>query len=69
MTLFRESMRGTCGENVYRCWKDLEAWRHIEDPAQKIYWKHVIKSQYINEGNTAKVPGNIKVKALYGKSH
>ncbi|XP_060573658.1 uncharacterized protein LOC132731473 isoform X2 [Ruditapes philippinarum] len=66
MMLFRESMRGTCGENVYRCWKDLEEWKRTEDPVQKMYREYAIKNHYINESSTTRVAGNIKVKALYG---
>ncbi|XP_053401949.1 regulator of G-protein signaling protein-like [Mercenaria mercenaria] len=66
MMLFRESMRSTCGENVYRCWKDIEAWRLIEDPVKKMYWKHVIKTHYINENSTTDVASNLKVKVFRG---
>lgn len=66
MMLFRESMRGSCGEIVYRCWKDLEAWRLIEDPVKKMYWKHVINTHYICQNSATEVTCKTKVKTFNG---
>ena len=68
MLLFRESMRDTCGEVVYRCWKDIEAWRHIDNDVRKLYWKHAIKTKYIHQGSTTELKGRVKIIVFQGWS-
>lgn len=67
MMLFREYMRGTCGEHAFRCWRDIEAWKLIVDPVKKMYMKNVIKTQYISQNSTAEVTSRVKVQACRGK--
>ena len=66
MLMFRESLRGTCGETVYRCWRDIEAWRHIKDDARRIYWKHAIKTKYMHQGSQSEVKGRLKIIVFQG---
>lgn len=66
MLMFRESMRDTNGENVYRCWKDIEAWRHIDEPVKRVYWKYAIKNKYITAGSQAEVKSRAKFIAYHG---
>ena len=67
MLLFRESLRGSNGERVFRCWKDLEAWKLIDDPVRKLYWKRVIKTKYIHQGNASDVQPTVKLLVFQGK--
>lgn len=51
MQIFREFLRDTMGENVYRCWMDVEKWRQLPDEdIRKEHLKHYIKRNYIGEG-------------------
>ncbi|XP_052286288.1 uncharacterized protein LOC127881994 isoform X1 [Dreissena polymorpha] len=67
MLLFRESMRGTCGENVIRCWRDIEAWRHIRDPVKRMYWKHVIKTKYISQASSSELKTKVTLVVFKGQ--
>ena len=67
MLMFRESLRGTCGETVYRCWRDIEAWRHIEDCVRRMYWKNVIKNKYIRQDSNSTLRSRVKVLVFQGK--
>ena len=66
MLMFRESLRGTCGENVYRCFKDIDAWRRIEDTTKKMYWKYAIRNKYISQDGSAQVKSRVKVIVYQG---
>ncbi|KAL3860298.1 hypothetical protein ACJMK2_010437 [Sinanodonta woodiana] len=48
--LFRQFLKGTCGENVFSCWREIEKWRHFEynDP-EKAHLKNRIKMTYISD--------------------
>ncbi|XP_033755035.1 uncharacterized protein LOC117337983 [Pecten maximus] len=53
MQIFREFLRDTMGERVYKCWMDVEKWRHMpEEDVRKEHLKHYIKRNYIGEGGT-----------------
>ena len=67
MMLFRESLRGTGGEKVYRCWKDIEAWKLTDDQEGKQSWKQAIYSKYINEKSDTEVVSNLKINVFRGK--
>ena len=69
MLMFRESLRGTCGETVYRCWRDIEAWRHLEDDVRRMYWKNVIKNKYIHQDSTSTIKSRVKVLVFQGMSY
>ena len=66
MLMFRESLRGSCGETVYRCWRDIEAWRHLEDDVRRMYWKNVIKNKYIHQDSTCAIKSRVKVLVFQG---
>jgi len=66
MLLFRESLRGTCGESVYRCWRDLKAWSRLADPVKRMYWTRVIKNKYIVRGSAAELT-SLNVRVFGGK--
>ncbi|XP_062597372.1 regulator of G-protein signaling protein-like, partial [Saccostrea cucullata] len=52
MQMFREYIRGTAGENVFRCWIDIEKWKRSEGTElQKTEMAHNIKITYLSEGS------------------
>ncbi|XP_052818181.1 uncharacterized protein LOC128244204 [Mya arenaria] len=66
MLHFRESLRNTCGEAVYRCWRDIETWKRLEDPVKRMYLKHTIKTKYISQGRGDEVKNAIMVLVFRG---
>ncbi|XP_053401944.1 regulator of G-protein signaling protein-like [Mercenaria mercenaria] len=66
MMIFRESMRGTEGETVYRCWKDIETWRLTEDPMKKKYYMREIYIHYISGISATEVASKLKGKVFHG---
>lgn len=52
MQMFREFIRGTAGENVFKCWIEIERWRLTEGTIQqKTEMAHNIKITYLSDGS------------------
>eukprot|EP00105_Crassostrea_gigas_P001305 XP_011413410.2 PREDICTED: regulator of G-protein signaling protein-like [Crassostrea gigas] len=52
MQMFREFIRGTAGENVFKCWIEIARWKLSEEtPSQKTELAHNIKATYLAEGS------------------
>ncbi|OWF50105.1 uncharacterized protein LOC110450805 [Mizuhopecten yessoensis] len=68
MQIFREFLRNTMGEKIYKCWMDIEKWQHIpENDERKEHMKHYIKRNYIGEGGTDDLMSQAKYIVYQGK--